>query len=224
MRNTVFAAGFVVSAPFAASAATFDFEGFAPGTTINSVSDGGVTASITVTPNGNGLPAAQIFDTANPGSNADGDPDLGIPFVDAVTGAAFANPGNVLIVQEDPNADGGLDTNPDDAGDGGIIEFVFDQVVNILSFEVFDDVTNFTVTTDVAGQTETVNIGEDNEALLVLLNFDGVQTLTFDFGNASGAIDNITFEVPAIPLPAGMPLLLAGLAGLGYMSRRRRNV
>lgn len=170
------------------------------------------------------MPAAQIFDTANPGSNADGDPDLGIPFVDAVTGAAFANPGNVLIVQEDPNADGGLDTNPDDAGDGGIIEFVFDQVVNILSFEVFDDVTNFTVTTDVAGQTETVNIGEDNEALLVLLNFDGVQTLTFDFGNASGAIDNITFEVPAIPLPAGMPLLLAGLAGLGYMSRRRRNV
>jgi len=54
------------------------------------------------------------------------------------------------------------------------------------------------------------------------LDWDGVTSLTFDFGRASGAIDNISFSVPAIPVPASLPMLLSGLIGLGAISRRRK--
>ncbi len=35
-------------------------------------------------------------------------------------------------------------------------------------------------------------------------------------------LDNITYNVAAIPLPAALPLFLSGLAGLGFMARRRK--
>ena len=41
--------------------------------------------------------------------------------------------------------------------------------------------------------------------------------------NGSGGFDNISFNVPAVPLPAGLPLLGAGLLGLGLLARRRNS-
>ena len=69
-----------------------------------------------------------------------------------------------------------------------------------------------------------------SRALLVVDGFNSVSELTFSFMDsgrgASGAIDNLTFEVASemapIPVPAAMPLMLAGLGGLAFVARRRR--
>lgn len=41
--------------------------------------------------------------------------------------------------------------------------------------------------------------------------------------NLTEIVDNITFNVAPVPLPAGMPLLLAGLGGMGLLARRKKN-
>lgn len=62
---------------------------------------------------------------------------------------------------------------------------------------------------------------------LFTLNFagaaDGVTSIRFDnTGKGNVRIGGIDADiVSAIPLPAALPLLLTGLAGLGFMSRRR---
>lgn len=57
----------------------------------------------------------------------------------------------------------------------------------------------------------------------------GPQTIGFaifdidgSFGESRLYVDNLEFA--AVPLPASLPLLIAGLAGLGWISRRRRKV
>ncbi len=56
---------------------------------------------------------------------------------------------------------------------------------------------------------------------------DGIRSffLTFDdvrppAGTGSGGFDNITFDIAAVPLPAGLPLLGAGLMAFGFLRRR----
>ncbi len=78
----------------------------------------------------------------------------------------------------------------------------FDQVMVDLSF----------IATDTAGPT-TVNTSNG-----LFINFGGAspnQPFT-----ASSAISYN--QVSAVPLPAGLPLILSGLAGLGLIARRRR--
>ena len=58
---------------------------------------------------------------------------------------------------------------------------------------------------------------------------DGVNTLTFHATNSGGpgavrASVTVTADVAPVPLPASLPLLALALAGLGYASRRKRNV
>lgn len=53
--------------------------------------------------------------------------------------------------------------------------------------------------------------------------FSGITSLQFSASTAH-LMDNIVLsydDMPAIPLPAGLPLLLGGLAGLGMISRRK---
>jgi hypothetical protein len=40
--------------------------------------------------------------------------------------------------------------------------------------------------------------------------------------NGSGGFDNISFDVAVVPVPASLPLLGAGLFGLGMLARRRK--
>lgn len=220
-RTTATAAAIVLGAG-AAQAAVIDFEEFAHGEAINSVSAGGVTATVSVESNG-AVDQAVAFDTSLTGT---ADPDLEAPFSGPEDGpAGSANPGKVLIISED----GG----PDDERFGGSVTFDFSQPINFLSFEAFDggifDVTS--AKGDEALFAEEVLLDDNVSGFLAVDGFDGVSSLTFTFKDsgegASGAIDNLTFEVagitPApIPVPAALPLLAAGLGGLVLVGRRRR--
>ena len=211
LRTTTIASAFVL-ATGAAQAAVFDFEEFANGEAVNSVSAGGVTATVTVDSNG-AFDQAVAFDTSL--SNT-ADPDLEAPF----TGSGSANPGNVLIITED----GG----PDDERFGGAIQFAFDRPVNLLSFEAFDggifDV--FSGRGDRLLLAETIIQSDNQSSFVTVPGFERVSFVTFTLADsgegASGAIDNISFEVAPIPVPAAMPLMLAGLGGLAFVARRRR--
>ena len=48
------------------------------------------------------------------------------------------------------------------------------------------------------------------------------QALMVDF-NAVAISDTVSIDLAPIPLPAGLPLLLAGLGGLGLLARRQRS-
>lgn len=196
----------------AAQAAVIDFEGFANGDAVNSVSAGGINATVTTNSRGK-VDQAIVFDTRLTGTR---DPDLEGPFEGPVT-----DPGNVLIISE-----GG--PTPDDEMRGGTITFLFDQLVNFTGFagfDDFDDGRDLLVTADTGQSASLSGSGDGSSSLITGLEFFGITELTFDFAG-SGAIDDLVVEAvdgPApIPVPAALPLLLAGLGGLGLVARRRR--
>lgn len=212
------AVAFALIAPVAASASVIDFEGFANGAQINSVTstDGLVSATVSATANlGNRtfVPStARIFDTD---LNRTFDPDLEAPFT---TGGLSLNPGNVLIIQE-PGS--GI---PDDNATGGFIDFVFANTVLFSGFTGLDDA-NFRVTAN----RDTIELGsfrvpnDNGFGIFSLGSAVAVDSLRFRFQGASGAIDDLTFDTIApVPVPAALPLLLAGVAGLGFMKRRQK--
>ena len=215
--TTTAAAVFLIGG--AAHAAVIDFEDFAHGEAVSSVSIGGINATVTVDSNGS-FDGAVAFDTGLTGT---ADPDLEAPF----SGGGPVAPGKVLIISED----GG----PDDERFGGSITFAFDQLVSILSFDAFDGARyELSATTGDAFITDDDNVvtGDNLSNTFLVPGFDAVQNLTFSFFDAgegaSGAIDNLTFEMadggPApIPVPAALPLLAAGLGGLAFVARRRRS-
>ena len=224
LRATTTAAAILLGAG-AVQAAVIDFEDFEHGEFVNSVSAGGVTATVTANSNRRNAEFNQAvaFDTSLSGT---ADPDLEAPFAGPEDGpAGSTNPGKVLVITQDGTAN--------DERFGGTITFDFSQPINFLSFEAFDggifDVTS--AKGDQALFAEEVLFSDNVSGFLAVEGFDGVSSLTFTFRDsgegASGAIDNLTFEVaginPApIPVPAALPLMLAGLGAFGFVARRRR--
>ncbi len=61
--------------------------------------------------------------------------------------------------------------------------------------------------------------------LIVFSGWDNVKTFTWDSispNSSNIAIDDFTFDGAEVPLPAALPLFLAGLAGLGFSSRSKK--
>ena len=209
------AAAAVILGTGAAHAVTIDFEEFANGEAINSVSVGGISATVTTDSKG-AVDQAIAFDTDLDNTR---DPDLEAPF----TGSGAEFPGKVLIIAENT-------TVPDDERLGGTVTFAFDQMVDFISFQGFDGA-DYRVTTAKGDDFLTRDLivtGDNLSNEIFLPEFTGVQTVSIEFLNfgegASGAIDNIVVEptIAPIPVPAALPLLAAGLGGLAFLGRRRR--
>lgn len=217
--TTIALAGALTAGAAQAATLTFDETNvYASGDIVTSFSKGGVSGTISAT---GGTNQAMIFDSRVLTGN---DADLVGPFYKffdangvADTSRGISNPHNILIISED-----GDQTDPDDNGSGGTITFMFDQLVNFTGFRVFDDVDSFVVRSDKGDVSDPISLDNDNQWENVRTDFKGVSTLTFDFGSASGAIDNLKFTPAVVPVPASLPLLLAGVGAFGFVKRRKK--
>lgn len=198
---------------------SFDEKEFSSGDIVTSFSKGGITGTVSATGGSN---QAMIFDSR---VLSGGDADLVAPFYkffDASgnpnTSKGISSPHNILIISEDGDQD-----DPDDNGSGGTITFKFDKLVDFASFRVFDDVDGFVVTSNNGDISTPISLDNDNQWAKVNTGFTGVRSLTFDFKSASGAIDNLKVTLSPVPVPAALPLLLAGVGALGFAGRRKRS-
>ncbi|MEM6649507.1 MAG: VPLPA-CTERM sorting domain-containing protein [Pseudomonadota bacterium] len=200
-----------------AAVQTVDFEGLSAGTVVTNQLSPLLTVSAT-NKNGNQARQAMIFDTNNFTGEDD---DLAAPITDM--GGQSKDFGNVLIISEDNNA-----SDPDDAAAGGIIEFVFGVSTTVFSLDAID-------INDQEGIEVTLFDENDVQIGLPIVNTFTLadnQFMTLDLGavqgvvrmlvrlESSGAIDNLV--VDPVPLPAALPFMATGLAGLAWMRRRRK--
>lgn len=231
------AAGIIAAliAPVAASAATLDF---------NTLGNGGQSSSGNITGNEfaqfgvlvSSSKQLALFDSncgpdgSNSCATVNTDSDL-------ATGASFGsdNEGRVLILN------GGTDAAPNDDPSGGKFSFDFDRAVDFTSIRLLDldekglfNKVMFTFTfadnttqkfkgnADLAGRTTLLNPGfpGDNSVRDIRFDLANVTEVDVKFRNVSGAIASLDFAAP-VPLPAGLPLLAAGLGGLALLRRRR---
>ncbi|WP_375230825.1 VPLPA-CTERM sorting domain-containing protein [Roseobacter sp. S98] len=205
-------------------AATVDFGGFSEGQVLGANTElaDGIVADISAI---GGQAQAVVFNTA-PGTTSTGnDPDLTSDFTNAEDDNDVRGFGNALIVQE--NATGG----PDDNGSGGTLTFSFLSEVALGELFLLDSevrtsatlfsgddvVLSFILNDD--NESDTNNTANNNE--FTLLDFAGARgdTLEVVFSR-SGAVGQI--EVSAVPVPAGLPLLVGGLGAFAWMRRRKQ--
>lgn len=228
MRSVLIGAASLLTMMGAANASIIDLSGFSNGETFDTGDVAGLTVTTVTDGGGAANDFAFILDTNNPGS----DGDLASPFDDPSTvGDENFMPGNVLALAQDACGMGSCPVN--DNGSGGTMTWLFNRDVAFNSFDVFDfktgelkielfdDLNQLVFSAMVPTfNTDTGNNVTDN--LFTTIDIGGVvfRRAVFDF-NGSGAIG--TFDVQEVPIPAALPLLLSGLAGLGFAGRRRKS-
>jgi hypothetical protein len=206
---------FAVTLAQSAAAATieFDFDGETANAGLVSITVGTTVFSVL----GTGGQGANLFDTTDPvSSDHDNDDDI-IPLAQGDDGVG----GNVLILQSDK--DGGGRAN--DFAGGGDIVFTLESgpSLALIGFAAIDDGT-FSLSTSLDGPVTALSLSEkETGSTSFLSSFLKVgDSFTINY-SGSGAIDTLVFEeMAAVPVPASLPLLLAGLGGLGYLKRRRK--
>ncbi|MGE0408154.1 MAG: PEP-CTERM sorting domain-containing protein [Amphiplicatus sp.] len=222
------AGAFVLSATANAATVVLDFEGVPAGAIIANQYPGVVISAINAPIN-----LAITFDSDNYTGE---DTDLAQPLTRVggdIGGGGAA--GNLLILSEDGDL-----ADPDDDARGGIFNFDFDDVVSFLGFDgidINDDSSNLLVRLYGADDVTEIFSFDFDAAIAAIVGDNQYWSLFASvFGPSgvagvgraeiqlfgSGAIDNVTFETAEIPAPAALPLLLSGLAGLGFAARRRR--
>lgn len=102
---------------------------------------------------------------AFPTDAATGDPDLEVGY--EVGNLMGVEPGNILIIQENPDCPGGICSDPDDEGrrPAGSFLFEFDQAFSMFSFDLFD----------------VDNTSMENGTITFML--DGLDVMSFEFAD-----------------------------------------
>ncbi len=202
-------------APFGASAAILNFDALdsTAGQPIPllSFSEAGYTFALSFTGNNKG-PA--IFDTTCFGYSAicNGDLDL-VPAVQGENGVG----GNVMILQDNTGP------TPNDSAAGGTITFKLTSGPSffLTGFSGVDEqaITAFDKDgTTVLGVIDLANDSDTGRVTFKSSRINVGDSFVFKFAG-SGGIDSLV--VAPIPVPAALPLSLAALGALGWVSRRR---
>lgn len=124
-----------------------------------------------------------------------------------------------------------LELADDGSFSGNVLELSFTGALSYLSFFVIDAAAQ-TVQTPTQSFPTSNTASSGNSALFVGLIFDPMETVssvvvpyTGVGGSAGWAVDNISWgyqsTTPAVPLPAGLPLMLAGIGAFAALRRRR---
>lgn len=204
MRKFLIAAAATLAATTGANAALLDFvaeaagneRGVADGTTINF---GGIDVTFSAT---NGF---AYFDDVSGGPG-------GLGVCTTLSAAATCS----------PSSDDSISIDPDGAE---AVELSFAEAVT-LSDHTFNDFAHNDITNR-SDLTLLVNINgagfnsitfADAAALVIA----GVTTIEFAVDTAATGIGFYVSSITAVPLPATAPLLISGLAGLGFAARRKR--
>ncbi|MEM1314599.1 MAG: VPLPA-CTERM sorting domain-containing protein [Pseudomonadota bacterium] len=244
MRSLIAAAAFAAFAagPSHAVTAVIDFETESDDIIIDEVSAGGATALVsafrtTVAGAPNAHPNNPLafdvvgFDTNRGQTNASGDPDLLFPFDgdqgNGVDGGA-ANPFGIVAVllEQGETADDGDPANDRFNQLPGVMRFVFDKDIELLSLAALDFeedsslrvfLDGLEITANAANNGVSGNNGAATWAPDAPTGFGRQLDIVF---NSSGAIDNI--KVNVIPLPAGAWLLLSGFGFVVGAQRWRK--
>ena len=226
-----------VTAPLA-SATTITFDDLGNGTRV----DNEYTSAYGVTINGYNEDQQQtnlavVFDTS---LNKTADPDLESPFTNINNPSlGVANPGNVLVIHENPSSCDSLTcANPDDEGSrpAGYFTIDFSESVTLNSIDFFDVEYSESTSNNAIhlydidglelniGSFYTPSTGGNNTWDRLYFDVSDVYSLEINlFG--SGAISNIDFTAAttSVPEPTTLAVFAMGLIGLAGIRRQQRN-
>ena len=140
---------------------------------------------------------------------------LGVTFSQALT---YDN-----TVSTRPNFSGAAFSNPA----GQAFSILFSQTVSSASAAITANSGGATFTSllngvEVEGFSTSLDLAENNFYGFTGSLFDEI--LIDPDGSTTIAMDNLAYTVAPVPVPAALPLLLAGIGGLGFMARRRRSI
>ncbi|MGF1483519.1 MAG: PEP-CTERM sorting domain-containing protein [Opitutales bacterium] len=155
-----------------------------------------------------------VFDTNNPTGN---DGDLLTP-----SAQVLVDLGNVLIISEDNDS-----SDPDDLAGGGVLRFVFDQLVSFDELGILDNEESDSRAIGSAGGVEIFNTaipgGADGNYQVLALPEAPIDTLDVLF-DGSGAVALLSYKSTSVPEPGVYGAVGIIVIGLTVLRRRRQGI